>query len=56
MPVDGRRSPVAPDDDRILVDRRPGTIDHRVHFDIDTFERVTEHIATETIALPFRIR
>jgi hypothetical protein len=25
-------------------------------FDIDTFERVTEHIVTDTIALPFRIR
>jgi hypothetical protein len=24
-------------------------------FDIDTFERVTEHITTETVALPFRV-
>ena len=25
-------------------------------FDIDTFEKVTEHIATETVSLPFRVR
>ena len=25
-------------------------------FDIDTFERVTEHITTSTISLPFSIR
>jgi hypothetical protein len=25
-------------------------------FDIDTFERVTEHIVTDTVSLPFRIR
>ncbi len=25
-------------------------------FDIDTFDRVTEHITSETVALPFRVR
>jgi hypothetical protein len=39
------QEPIAADDDRVLVDRRPRAVDHRVDLDIGAFEIVDDEIS-----------